>query len=224
MRSLRALLRSLLTKDGLDRMEKPITRRALLAGGGAFASMLALGGVAHAAGTGTGELLRPPGAQDASRFTALCLKCNRCESVCPQGCLRTGLLEDGLLSWRTPIMDFHRGACDFCGKCEDVCPTGAILGARDESQVIGFAEVNRERCIAWVQGGCRVCVDACPYGAISIDGSSRPVVDEAKCNGCGACEYACPSNSYLTFAGGTERGINVRVALSAGSSKGGDAR
>ncbi len=124
MRSLRALLRSLLTKDGLDRMEKPITRRAFLAGGGAFASMLALGGVAHAAGTGTGELLRPPGAQDASRFTALCLKCNRCESVCPQDCLRTGLLEDGLLSWRTPIMDFHRGGMRLLRQVRRRLPDG----------------------------------------------------------------------------------------------------
>lgn len=204
-------------------MSKPITRRAFLAGGGAFASMLALGGVAHAAGSNTGEMLRPPGAQDATRFSALCLKCNRCESVCPQGCLRTGLLEDGLLNWRTPIMDFHKGICDFCGKCEDVCPTGAILGARDISQVIGVAEVNRERCIAWVQGGCRVCADACPYGAISLDASGRPVVDAGTCNGCGACEYTCPSNSYLTFVGGTDRGINVRAVSSTNDTKGGDA-
>ena len=207
-------------------MSKPITRRAFLAGGGAFASMFAVGGVAWAARSGSGDsgLLRPPGAQDASRFRALCLKCNRCESVCPQSCLRTGLLEDGLLNWRTPIMDFHKGACDFCGKCEDVCPTGAIVGARDVSRVIGVAEVDHERCIAWLTGGCRVCVDACPYGAISLDASARPVVDEGRCNGCGACEYACPSNSYLTFAGGTDRGINVRAASSATKTEGGDAR
>ena len=131
-------------------MEKPITRRAFLAGGGAFASMLALGGVAHAAGAGTEELLRPPGAQDASRFTALCLKCNRCESACPQDCLRTGLLEDGLLSWRTPIMDFHRGACNFCGKCEEVCPTGAILGARDVRRCVPL----RCHIARWVEPAC----------------------------------------------------------------------
>lgn len=189
-----------------------ISRRALLAGGGAFASMFVLGGAAVALEGNTGDsLLRPPGAQDAARFYATCLKCNRCETVCPQHCIRTGILEDGILNWRTPIMNFHRGLCDFCGKCEQVCPSGSIVGASDTTSVIGIAEVNHERCIAWIQGGCQVCSEACVYEAITLDDSSRPVVDAQKCNGCGACEYVCPSNSYLSFAGGSERGINVRV-------------
>ena len=201
-----------------------ITRRGVLVGAGAVAGVFAVGGVAYALEGEDRGLLRPPGAQDEAHFRATCLKCNRCETACPQHCLRTGVLEDGLLNWRTPIMDFHKGACDFCGKCEDVCPAGAILGARDTSRVIGVAEVDRDRCIAWLQGGCRVCVDACPYGAISLDASGRPVIDEAKCNGCGACEYACPSNSYLTFVGGTDRGINVRAAATGGMAEGDDAR
>lgn len=153
-------------------MDVSISRRGFVAGGCAFASMFAVGGAAYALSGDDPKPLRPPGAQDAAHFAATCLKCNRCESACPQQCLRTGVLEDGILNWRTPIMDFHRGACTFCGACEDVCP----------------------------------------YGAISLDSSMRPVVDAGACNGCGACEFACPSNTYLSFAGGKQRGINVEIA------------
>ena len=161
-----------------------ITRRGVLVGAGAVAGVFAVGGVAYALEGEDRGLLRPPGAQDEAHFRATCLKCNRCETACPQHCLRTGVLEDGLLNWRTPIMDFHRGVCDFCGICEDVCPAGSIAGAHDPAQVIGIA----------------------------LDDANRPLVDQAKCNGCGACENACPSNSYLAFAGGTDRGINVCAA------------
>lgn len=99
-------------------MDVSISRRGFVAGGCAFASMFAVGGAAYALSGDDPKPLRPPGAQDAAHFAATCLKCNRCESACPQQCLRTGVLEDGILNWRTPIMDFHRGACTFCGACE----------------------------------------------------------------------------------------------------------
>ena len=121
-----------------------ITRRGVLVGAGAVAGMFAVGGVAYALEGEDRGLLRPPGAQDEAHFRATCLKCNRCETACPQRCLRTGVLEDGVLNWRTPIMDFHRGVCDFCGVCEDVCPAGSIAGAHDPAQVIGIAVVDRD--------------------------------------------------------------------------------
>ncbi len=39
------------------------------------------------------------------------------------------------------------------------------------------------------------CVSACSFGAIYMDGTTGlPVVDQDKCNGCGACSKACPRN------------------------------
>ncbi len=193
-------------------MPPQLTRRVFIAGSALVAAQFALGGAAEAL-DGEETPLRPPTAQDEERFLATCIKCGRCQSACPQLCIRTGLLEDGILNWRTPIMNFKRGLCDFCGKCALACPTGAI-DAMDETQDrIGVAKIDADRCLAWSAGSsCLVCVDVCPTKAISTDASGRPVIDETLCNGCGACEYHCPSNSYRSFAGGTQRGVNVEHA------------
>ncbi len=63
------------------------------------------------------------------------------------------------------------------------------------------ATVVKENC-----DGCALCIDVCPYGAISLfetsgnDGniSRRVMVNSAKCKGCGLCQGTCP-----------KRGINV---------------
>lgn len=193
-------------------MPNSISRRELVAGGASLAVLFAAGGATRAL-AGEEACLRPPSAQDEERFMATCIKCNRCETACPKTCIRTGVLEDGLLDWRTPIMDFHRGICDFCGKCEEMCPTGAIAGIDEETNRIGIAVVDEDRCIAFQQRGCQVCADACVYGAITLDAHGRPAVVADACNGCGRCEYQCPSASYLTYTGGKLRGINVKVQV-----------
>ena len=44
--------------------------------------------------------------------------------------------------------------------------------------------------------GCRTCIDACAYHAISFDeGSHVAVINEALCQGCGSCAAACPSSA-----------------------------
>ncbi|MFC1592338.1 RnfABCDGE type electron transport complex subunit B, partial [Thermodesulfobacteriota bacterium] len=36
------------------------------------------------------------------------------------------------------------------------------------------------------------CISACPFGALTRDGRSRPVVDRKACTGCGRCMSECP--------------------------------
>ncbi|RLF68590.1 MAG: disulfide reductase, partial [Thermoplasmata archaeon] len=51
------------------------------------------------------------------------------------------------------------------------------------------ATVNRDLC-----SGCRLCLSACPYGAIEmVDG--RAEINEIICEGCGACVSTCPSRA-----------------------------
>jgi len=67
-----------------------------------------------------------------------------------------------------------------------------------QKQVIGTAEINREKCVAFTSHRtCYVCQRACPLpkNAITLksEGSAeRPYLDANLCNGCGACEKDCP--------------------------------
>jgi ferredoxin-type protein NapG len=102
------------------------------------------------------------------------------------------------------------GFCDFCMLCAKNCPTGALASFDPGRQWLGEAVVDSRFCIAFDKlGGCRKCVDYCPFGAISLDDNKCPVVSPEQCNGCGVCENICPSSTYRTFRGNTKRGINV---------------
>lgn len=187
-----------------------MTRRAFLGVGAAAVCSGALGGAAFAIG-GTDDLLRPPVVKDEAEFASRCIRCYRCISVCPTGVLAPATLDDGLIAVKTPKVDFHQGYCDFCDKCVDVCPTRAIEACDPTNPAagrIGYAVVQPDRCLAY-STGCLECKEACPYGAISLDQDSRPVVDRSVCNGCGMCEYVCPALVYRSFSGGTRRGIVV---------------
>jgi len=52
-------------------------------------------------------------------------------------------------------------------------------------------EVDPDICV-----GCGICVEACPYGARSVDEHTRVAkVFEVLCQGCGGCAAACPSGA-----------------------------
>jgi ferredoxin-type protein NapG len=186
-----------------------LSRRTFLKNTGAICVLfLGMGGVGKA--VKGKELLHPPGGQDELSFISSCLKCDRCRSICPTSVIGLGNLSNGILNARTPVMDFHLGYCNFCNKCVEVCPTQALKPFDPDTVKIGLAEVKKDICIAWDRGGCTVCVDECPYEAITLDERKHPVVDTHKCNGCGKCEYVCPALKLRSYVGGKVRGIVVK--------------
>ena len=75
---------------------------------------------------------------------------------------------------------------------------------------IGKARLSREICLAWTSSSCNLCYEECPYEAISLDGDGHPVVDEARCNGCGVCEVRVPcALAAQLHRQGTARAIAV---------------
>lgn len=180
--------------------------------------MLALGGIGAIEAQ---AVVRPPGGQDENAFMSKCIRCNECAEVCPHRIIRPAHLENGILNFRTPTLNFDSGHCDWCAEdnggiplCVKVCPTQALstsAGATFENTVLGIARIDMQTCLAYRLTGCRACVEACPLEAISLDSENRPVVDEGLCNGCGACEAACVSlqdGSVMNSTG--ERAIKVR--------------
>jgi len=185
----------------------PSRRTFLKISGGAFALLLGIGEASKI--MPRKALLRPPGGQDETAFISRCLRCDRCRSICPTSVIGLANLSDSILDARTPVMKFHLGYCNFCNKCVEVCPTQALKPFDIKTVKIGLATVKKDICIAWDSGGCTVCMNACPYHAIMLDGQSRPVVDSNKCNGCGICEKVCPALVMRSYIGGNIRGIVV---------------
>lgn len=183
------------------------TRRTFLKMTGGVAVLLGLGGALTV--LPRKALLRPPGGQDEAAFISRCLRCDRCRSVCPTSVIGLANLSDSILDARTPVMKFHLGYCNFCNKCVKVCPTQALKSFDSSTVKIGLATVQQDTCIAWDSRGCMVCLNACPYHAITLDGQGHPVVDSHTCNGCGLCEKVCPALVMRSYIGGNVRGIVV---------------
>jgi Fe-S-cluster-containing dehydrogenase component len=119
-----------------------------------------------------------------------CIGCRTCEmactlrrrpSVCPAGArLSVVRLEDRGL--HLPQL------CRQCADpfCAAVCPVDALV--RDEGT--GAVLLVDERCV-----GCRLCVQACPFGAMSVDPETEEIIKCDLCGGNPACVESCPAEA-----------------------------
>ncbi len=114
--------------------------------------------------------------------------------------------KDGFFLEKHPKLDpvatttdgvFIAGCCQSPKDIPDTVAQASAAAARVLSMIskgkveveAATAVVDEEHC-----AGCKICVELCPYKAISFDGEKKVSrINEALCKGCGVCVAACPS-------------------------------
>jgi len=139
---------------------------------------------------GTRAPLRPPWVLDEADFLARCTRCDDCAAACRASLIRRG-------SGGYPEVAFDSGPCTFCGDCAAACKAGAFREVRGASLgAFAHRPVVGDRCLAANGVVCRACGDQCAARAIrfrlAVGGRSYPMIDVARCNGCGGCVAVCP--------------------------------
>lgn len=167
---------------------------------------IAMGLLARRLGAARGESapLRPPGAVSESNFPGICLRCGNCARSCPAKVIHPDTGQAGLAGLLAPVVRYQESYClEDCNACTMVCPSGAIQRLQlteKRRYLIGEALLDGTLCVlAQGQRDCDACVRACSFDAVRIHWDEEqyiayPVVDFTKCNGCGACEVACPAS------------------------------
>jgi len=117
-----------------------------------------------------------------------CSGCRFCQMLCSfrhEGKFSTQLS-------RITVMKEDKYGFDYpvlCHQCEHcfavaACPTGALT--QTES---GVVNLNSETC-----AGCGLCLNACPFKAVKLDESSKPLLCDL-CGGKPLCVERCPTKA-----------------------------
>ncbi len=180
--------------DNRPGMSRRFVLGAVVGVGWAAAARVVIGKKTHC--------IRPPGALEEARFVGLCVRCGNCVRACPTDILKPDILQHGVASLMTPVVEFDRDYCrEDCVRCTTVCPSGALwhlaLGDKVNAR-IGLARVAPDICLLTEDRECSACRNSCPFEAITylwsdVEYMLTVKIDPSQCPGCGACEVACPT-------------------------------
>jgi len=134
-----------------------------------------------------------------------CVGCRLCQTVCSMvKSGEAGIYKSRIKNIRFP--DDYFFAPLVCPQCEipycaQVCPTIALT----KNPETGVVELKKEKCV-----GCKMCLVACPFGAIYMDGSVPMKCD--LCEGDPMCVKFCRSEA-LTYGEPEDIGEGKRVGV-----------
>lgn len=127
----------------------------------------------------------------------LCTGCHSCELACSmehEDVFRPTASRIHVYTWEregfsVPLM---------CQQCKDAaCATVCMPKALTRNAQTGQVDLDHNKCI-----GCKMCVQACPFGSISWDFTTAKVLKCDTCNSDPACARICPTHA-LEWVDGT---------------------
>lgn len=138
-----------------------------------------------------------------------CTGCRLCEQVCSvmhEGSVNPHRARIKIMKWEIEgsVLPMVCRQCDDA-PCMNICPMGAI----EKNEETGLVNVDYDKCI-----GCRMCISACPFGAMDYDVVGKKVMKCDLCGGDPQCASFCDPGA-IRFEDKTRDSSDARKAAAA---------